>query len=62
MHLRNNVNDFDISVAIKVMLESFLQSQKYSVARQLRRKFSDYLTFNEDSFDLLLNILNKLYK
>ncbi|CAD8203713.1 unnamed protein product [Paramecium octaurelia] len=62
MHLRNNVMDFDISVAIKVMLESFLQSQKYSVARQLRRKFSDYLTFNEDSFDLLLNMLNKLYR
>lgn len=62
MHLRNTVTDYDVSVAIRVMLESFLQSQKYSVAKTLRRKFMSYLSFNEDTIDLTMNILQKLYQ
>jgi DNA replication licensing factor MCM2 len=62
MHLRDYVRHDDIDVAIKVMLESFLQSQKYSVSRSLRKKFAHYLTQNEDNTQLLMNILLKLTK
>jgi DNA replication licensing factor MCM2 len=44
------------------MLESFLQSQKYSIARNLRKKFCHYLTANEDSSQLLINLLNRMLR
>ena len=62
MHLRDYVRHDDIDIAIKVMLESFLQSQKYSISRSLRRKFAHYLTQNEDNTQLLMNILLRLTK
>ena len=39
MHLRDYVRSDDIDQAIEMLLESFLQSQKLSVARQLGKKF-----------------------
>jgi len=62
IHLREHVRNDDIDVAIKIMLESFLQSQKYSIARNLRKKFCHYLTANEDSSQLLLNLLNRMLR
>jgi DNA replication licensing factor MCM2 len=62
MHLRDYVRQDDIDVAIKVMLESFLQSQKFSISRSLRRKFAHYLTQNEDNTQLLMNLLSRLTK
>ena len=37
MHLRDEVRDEDINMAIRVALESFITSQKYSIARNLRK-------------------------
>jgi DNA replication licensing factor MCM2 len=62
IHLRDYIRNDDIDVAIKIMLESFLQSQKYSVARNLRKKFAHYLTANEDHNQLLSNILNRMLR
>eukprot|EP01016_Furgasonia_blochmanni_P032549 TRINITY_DN3356_c0_g1_i1.p1 TRINITY_DN3356_c0_g1~~TRINITY_DN3356_c0_g1_i1.p1 ORF type:complete len:298 (+),score=63.92 TRINITY_DN3356_c0_g1_i1:64-957(+) len=62
MHLRDYVRDDDIDLAISVMLESFIQSQKYSVARMIRKKFSSYITLREDTTSLLLHVLGKLVK
>jgi hypothetical protein len=45
-----------------MLLESFLQSQKASVARQLRKKFEPYLTKRTDSNQLLLHIVSNLAK
>jgi len=39
MHLRDYVRSDDIDQAIEMLLDSFLQSQKLSVARQLGKKF-----------------------
>ena len=36
MHLREIVRDEDVNVAISVMLEGFIQSQKFSVAKSIR--------------------------
>lgn len=43
MHLRSEVEKRDIDVGILVLLESFIQTQKVSTAKDLRRKFHKYL-------------------
>lgn len=60
MHLRDYVNNDDVDVAISVMLQSFIQSQKYSVARIITKKFSHYIKFREENNVLLKQILDKL--
>lgn len=60
MHLRDYVRADDIDEAINMLLESFLQSQKSSVARPLRKKFEKYLNKRTDSNQLLLHILTKI--
>lgn len=62
MNLRDNVRDDDVDVAISVLLESFIQTQKTSVAKLIRKKFSTYLTFKDENTFLLLNLLNKLIR
>lgn len=42
MHLRDYVRSDDIDFAIDMLLESFLQSQKMTVARQLSKKLAKY--------------------
>ena len=37
MHLRSYVREDDVNVAIRVMLDSFIGSQKLTVAKQLRQ-------------------------
>lgn len=54
MHLRDFVEDGDVNVAIRVMLESFIGSQKFAVMRPLRAHFDKYLTHTRDQFELML--------
>lgn len=35
MHLRDYVNDDDVNLAICMMLESFIETQKYSVMKSM---------------------------
>lgn len=37
MHLRRFVTEDDVNIAMRTMLEGFIQTQKYSVMRQMRR-------------------------
>lgn len=62
LHLREYVREDDINTAIAVMLESFFMSQKYSLMRQMRRRFHKYLAFRRDDNELLLYILNGLVR
>jgi DNA replication licensing factor MCM2 len=62
MNLRDHVRSDDIDLAIKIMLESFLQSQKYSISKNMRKKFGRYLTIQEDHNQLLITLLNRLVK
>ena len=39
-HLRSVVADEDVDMAIRVMLESFINAQKFAVMRFLRKQFS----------------------
>jgi len=60
MHLREFVSEDDVNMAIRVMLESFIETQKYSVTKTMRRNFSRYLTYKKDNNELLLFILRGL--
>merc|ERR1712083_957292 len=60
MHLREFVSEDDVNMAIRVMLESFIDTQKYSVMKSMRRNFNRYLAFKRDNNELLLFILRQL--
>lgn len=62
MHLRDHVRDDDVDAAIRVMLESFIMAQKYSVRRSLRRGFMTYLAASDDYHELILQELHQLAK
>jgi len=57
MHLRDHVNDEDLNVAIKTMLESFISTQKLSVRNAMERQFQKYISHGRDKFELLLDVL-----
>ena len=59
MHLRDYVRADDIDFAIEMMLESFLQSQKISVARTLSSKLEKYKARHTDVNQLLYHTLMK---
>ena len=60
MHLREYVHEDDVNMAIRVMLESFIDTQKYSVMKTMKRSFSRYLAFKRDNNELLLFVLRQL--
>jgi len=62
MCLRDAVREDDVNAAIGVMLESFIQSQKYSVRRALQRGFRKYLVREGDYDEALLHALQGLVR
>ena len=60
MHLRDYVESEDVNVAIRVILESFINTQKYSVMKTMRNRFSRYLIHNRTPTELLLFVLKQL--
>jgi DNA replication licensing factor MCM2 len=60
LHLRDYVRSTDVDMAIEMLLESFLQSQKLSVSRQLSKKFEKYKFKRQDATQLLLHTLKRV--
>merc|ERR1712059_237356 len=60
MHLREFVHEDDVNMAIRVMLESFIDTQKFSVMKNMKKNFSRYLSYKRDNNELLLFILRGL--
>ncbi|VUZ53387.1 unnamed protein product [Hymenolepis diminuta] len=60
MHLREYVNDDDVNMALRIVLESFVATQKYGVMKSMRQKFSRYLSYRRDNQELLLFLLKQL--
>lgn len=45
MHLRLAVIDDDINMAIRIMLESFIDTQKFSVMRVMRKVSGGFILY-----------------
>uniref|UniRef100_A0A1B6CC10 DNA replication licensing factor MCM2 n=1 Tax=Clastoptera arizonana TaxID=38151 RepID=A0A1B6CC10_9HEMI len=60
MHLRDYVQEDDVNMAIRMMLESFVETQKYSIMKTMRNTFQKYLTFKKDTTELLYYILRQM--
>jgi len=60
LHLREYVTEDDVNMAIRTTLESFIDTQKFSVMRSMRRNFARYLAFKRDNNELLLFLLKQL--
>lgn len=60
IHLRDAVQEVDVNMAIRMMLESFVEAQKFSVMKKMRATFQKYLSFQKDHSELLSFILRQL--
>jgi DNA replication licensing factor MCM2 len=60
MHLRDTVQDVDVNFSIRMMLESFISAQKFSVMKKMQATFQRYLSFQKDYSELLFFILRQL--
>ncbi|OIR58913.1 MAG: DNA replication licensing factor Mcm2 [Amphiamblys sp. WSBS2006] len=60
MCLRESVSSGDLDFAVMAVLESFIGSQRYSVMREMRKRFSKYIQHNADSNELLYFCLQEL--
>ncbi|EEA06435.1 DNA replication licencing factor MCM2, putative [Cryptosporidium muris RN66] len=61
MRLSPIVTNKDIDGAIGIVLESFIQSQKYAVAQRLSKTFSRYKALSSGFVDILENLLLQLF-
>ncbi|XP_042092641.1 DNA replication licensing factor MCM2 isoform X2 [Ovis aries] len=50
MHLRDYVMEDDVNMAIRVMLESFVDTQKFSVMRGMRKLVAEQVTYQRNRF------------
>ncbi|KAJ6820966.1 uncharacterized protein M6B38_365495 [Iris pallida] len=62
MHLRSYVSQEDVDMAIRVLLDSFISTQKFGVQKALQKSFKKYMTFKKDFNELLLHLLRVLVK
>ena len=62
MCLREQVRSEDVDFAIGMMLESFLESQKYAVTKILKKKFAPSFNNYRDKIPILMNKLNTMIK
>jgi DNA replication licensing factor MCM2 len=60
MHLREYVNEDDVNMAIRVAIESFIDTQKYSITKTMKKNFAKYLSYRRDHNELLLFLLKQL--
>ncbi|XP_033229836.1 DNA replication licensing factor Mcm2 [Belonocnema kinseyi] len=61
MQLRDYVREDDVNMAIRMALESFVETQKYSVMKSMKQTFKKYLNYNKDHSDLLYHILRGIF-
>lgn len=60
IHLRENVQEVDINMAIRMMLESFIEAQKFSVMKKMQNTFQRFLSYQKDYSELLFFVLRQL--
>lgn len=60
MHLRDHVREDDVNLAIRMVLDSFVDTQKYSIMKNMRHTFQRYLSYKKDHSELLYYILRQI--
>ncbi|KAK2586721.1 hypothetical protein KPH14_011756 [Odynerus spinipes] len=60
MYLRDHVQEGDINLAIRMVLDSFVDTQKYSIMKSMRQAFQKYLSYKKDHSELLYYILRQI--
>jgi len=60
MHLRPNVIEDDTNFAIRLVLDSFISTQKYAHKRNLEKRLSKYLVYGTDKNDVLMHTLRTM--
>ena len=62
MHLREYTTQKDMDIAIRVILNSFVDSQKTAVSRRIRREFAAYISYDMDRDELLYEVLAEMMR
>jgi len=62
LELRQHVEAKDVDNAIGTVLESFIQSQKHSVAEELRKKFRRYIAQATPVADQFMALLERVFR
>jgi len=62
MELRQHCEPKDLDFAIKIILESFIQSQKHQVAEELRKRFKHYIAASTPLSDQFMRLLERLFR
>ncbi|KAI3698591.1 hypothetical protein L2E82_42248 [Cichorium intybus] len=62
MHLRQHVTQEDVDMAIRVLLDSFISTQKFGVQKSLQKSFKKYMTFKRDFNGVVMHSLKQLVK
>ncbi|KAL0386128.1 UNVERIFIED_CONTAM: DNA replication licensing factor MCM2 [Sesamum radiatum] len=62
MHLRQHVTQEDVDMAIRVLLDSFISTQKFGVQKALQKSFKKYMIFKKDFNGIVLHLLRGLVK
>ncbi|KAL7094156.1 hypothetical protein ACP275_11G084200 [Erythranthe tilingii] len=62
MHLRQHVTQEDVDMAIRVLLDSFISTQKFGVQKALHKSFKRYMIFKKDFNAIVLHLLRGLVK
>ncbi|KAK4413531.1 DNA replication licensing factor MCM2 [Sesamum alatum] len=62
MHLRQHVTQEDVDMAIRVLLDSFISTQKFGVQKALQKSFKRYMIFKKDFNGIVLHLLRGLVK
>lgn len=60
MHLREYVTEDDVNMAIRVMLESFIDTQKFSVMRNMRKVGKKNTEAHEKGATFSFNIFQRV--
>jgi DNA replication licensing factor MCM2 len=60
LHLRNNITNSDTEFAIKMVINSFISTQKYSAQKNIRKSLEHYITRDEDKDELLIHLVRQM--
>ena len=52
----------DVDMAIRVMVDSFIRAQKYSVQTTLKRKFRKYIVYKKHNNSLIMHTLQQMVR